>query len=147
MNLWQLNFWLLWLLIFCNGTKASWLPNHIESYNQWEISSSYKIYYLDKINCPFETSCRVHEISNVVPNLMMISFLCKIYSRSTDRVPKIIIGKLCGISRRYHYEAEKFHYVLNCVNSLDKIRQAYDSVRYTVTLQISVSPLDVSSPT
>ena len=35
-------------------------------------------------------SCRVNEISNVVPNLMTLSFLSKIYSRSTDRVPKIL---------------------------------------------------------
>ena len=70
--------------------KASWLSNHIQSHNQWEISSSYEIYILDKINCAFETSCRVNEISNVVPNLMTLSFLSKIYSRSTDRVPKIL---------------------------------------------------------
>ena len=53
-------------------------------------SSSYEIYNLDKINCAFEKSCRVNEISNVVPNLMTLSFLSKIYSRSTDRVPKIL---------------------------------------------------------
>lgn len=43
--------------------KGQLPSNHIQSHNQWEISSSCEIYNLDKINCAFETSCRVNEIS------------------------------------------------------------------------------------
>ena len=90
----------------------------------------------------------MHGISYVITNQVMLSFFAK-YTPGVLLGTKNV-GKLCRISRRYHYKREKFRYVVNCLISLDKIRQAYNSIRYMTlyakTLQISVSLLDVSNP-
>jgi len=56
------------------------------------------------------------------------------------------IGKLCGISRRSHYAAEKVYYAANYAISLEKIsHRRHTVIRYTTTLKISEALHDVSN--
>jgi len=56
------------------------------------------------------------------------------------------IGKLCGISRRSHYVAEKAYYAANYAISLEKIsHRTCTVIRFTTTLKISEALYDVSN--
>jgi len=56
------------------------------------------------------------------------------------------VGKLCGISRRSYYVAEKVYYVANYAISVEKISHRTCTVlRFTTTLKISEALHDVSN--